>query len=99
MIFGKHINRYYLKYAHWLILGLLSLVMVDALQLRIPGLYGMVVNGMNDGYVMVNGVRETFDLDFLMDTICMPMLGVILAMICGRFLWRICFFGSAVRLD
>ena len=99
MIFGKHINRYYLKYAHWLILGLLSLVMVDALQLRIPSLYGMVVNGMNDGYVMVNGVRETFDLDFLMDTICMPMLGVILAMICGRFLWRICFFGSAVRLE
>ena len=99
MIFGKHINRYYLKYAHWLILGLLALVMVDSLQLRIPSLYGMVVNGMNDGYVMMDGVRKTFDLDFLLDTICMPMLGIILAMICGRFLWRICFFGSAVRLE
>ncbi|MBO5323913.1 MAG: ABC transporter ATP-binding protein [Oscillospiraceae bacterium] len=99
MIFGKHINRYYLKYAGWLILGLLSLVMVDSLQLIIPRLYGMVINGMNDGFVMVDGVETPFDLDFLMDTICMPMVMVILAMVCGRFLWRICFFGSAVRLE
>ena len=99
MIFGKHINRYYLKYAGWLILGLAALVMVDSLQLEIPRLYGMVVNGMNDGYVMVDGVQKAFDLDFLLDTICMPMVGIILAMITGRFLWRICFFGSAVRLE
>ena len=99
MIFGKHINRYYLKYAGWLILGLLSLIMVDSLQLIIPKLYGMVINGMNDGFVMVDGVETAFDLDFLLDTICMPMVMVILAMICGRFLWRICFFGSAVKLE
>ena len=39
MIFGKHINRYYLKYAGWLFFGLLSLVMVDYLQLEIPRFY------------------------------------------------------------
>ena len=99
MIFGKHINRYYLKYAGWLLLGLASLVLVDALQLEIPRLYGMVVNGMNDGFVMVDGVQKAFDLDFLLDTICMPMVGIILCMVFGRFLWRICFFGSAVRLE
>ena len=99
MIFGKHINRYYLKYAGWLILGLLSLVMVDYLQLEIPKLYGMVINGVNNGYVEIDGVSHTFDLDFVIDTICMPMVWVVLAMICGRFLWRICFFGSAVRLE
>jgi ATP-binding cassette subfamily B protein len=38
MIFGKHINRYYLKYAHLLILGLVALVAVDYLQLEIPQL-------------------------------------------------------------
>ena len=99
MIFGKHINRYYLKYAGWLILGLASLVLVDSLQLEIPRLYGMVVNGMNDGYVMVDGVQKSFDLAFLLDTICMPMVGIILCMVFGRFLWRVCFFGSAVRLE
>ena len=99
MIFGKHINRYYLKYAGWLILGLISLIVVDSLQLIIPKLYGMVVNGMNTGYVEVDGVATPFDFNFLLDTICMPMVMVILAMIFCRFLWRICFFGSAVRLE
>ena len=55
MIFGKHINRYYFKYAGWLILGLIALVTVDALQLEIPALYAMVVNGMNNGYVTIDG--------------------------------------------
>ncbi len=99
MIFGKHINRYYLKYAGWLIFGLAALIMVDTLQLEIPRLYGMVVNGMNNGVVVIDGVEHVFDLDFLLDTICMPMVWVVLAMVAGRFLWRICFFGSAVKLE
>ena len=99
MIFGKHINRYYLKYAGWLLLGLVSLIMVDYLQLEIPKLYRTVINGMNTGYVEADGVQAAFDMDFLLDKICMPMVGIILAMVFGRFLWRICFFGSAVKLE
>ncbi len=99
MIFGKHINRYYVRYALWLILGLVALVAVDYLQLEIPALYGMVVNGMNNGFVEIDGVKHAFDLDFLLDMICMPMVRVILLIIFGRFLWRVCFFGSAVRLE
>ena len=99
MIFGKHINRYYLRYAVWLLLGLASLVMVDYLQLEIPKLYGAVVNGMNNGFVMVDGVKVPFDMAYVLDSICMPMVKIILAMVFGRFLWRICFFGSAVKLE
>ncbi len=99
MIFGKHINRYYVRYGLWLILGLVALVGVDYLQLEIPALYGMVVNGMNYGFVEIDGVKHAFDLDFLLDVICMPMVRVILLIIAGRFLWRVCFFGSAVRLE
>ena len=99
MIFGKHINRYYLKYAGWLLLGLVALVAVDFLQLEIPKLYRMVINGMQFGVVDLDGTMMPFDMDFLLDHICMPMVGVILAMVFGRFLWRICFFGSAVRLE
>ncbi len=99
MIFGKHINRYYFKYLGWLILGLVSLVMVDYLQLEIPKFYRMVINGMNTGVVLMDGVQVVFSMDFLLDEICMPMVGVIVAMVFGRFLWRICFFGSAVRLE
>lgn len=99
MIFGKHINRYYLKYAGMLLLGLAALVMVDYLQLVIPNLYQMVINGINQGYVEVNGTRAAFDMDFLLDRICMPMLGIILAMVTGRFLWRVCIFGAAIKVE
>ena len=99
MIFGKHINRYYLRYALWLLLGLASLVMVDYLQLEIPKLYRMVINGMDTGLVNVDGTQMVFDFDFLLDRICMPMVGIILAMVFGRFLWRVCFFGAAIRVE
>ena len=99
MIFGKHINRYYLKYSVWLLLGLLALIIVDWFQLVIPNLYQMVINGMNMGYVEVDGVRQTFDLDFLLDEICMPMVWIILAMVFGRFLWRVTLMGAAIRVE
>ena len=99
MIFGKHINRYYLRFAPVLLLGLVALVAVDYLQLEIPKLYGAVVNGMNNGYVMVDGVQVAFDMTYVLESICMPMVKIILVMVAGRFLWRICFFGSAVKLE
>ena len=99
MIFGKYINRFYVKYGGWLLLGLAALIVVDYMQLVIPELYQMVVNGINDGAVLVNGSMETFDMDFLLDRICMPMVGVILSMVIGRFAWRVCIFGSAIKVE
>ena len=99
MIFGKHINRYYLKYAPLLLLGLLALALVDFLQLEIPELYQMVINGMNQGYVMVDGVQHAFDMAFLLDKICMPMVVVVVSIVFGRFLWRVCIFGAAIRVE
>ena len=99
MIFGKHINKYYFKYVVWLFFGLIALVAVDYLQLKIPNFYQMLINGMNDGTVMLDGVKTVFDLDFLLDHICMPMVGIILAMVFGRFLWRVAFFGAGIRVE
>ena len=99
MIFGKHINRYYIRYGLWLLLGLGALVLVDILQLEIPKFYRMVIDGMTYGTVDLDGSIVPFDLAFLLDEICIKMVIVIIFMILGRFLWRICFFGSAVRLE
>ena len=99
MIFGKHINRYYFRYAHWLILGLLSLLTVDSMQLVIPKLYRTLINGMNMGMVEVKGETLPFTMEVLLDHICMPLVGVILAMVICRFLWRVCFFGTAIRVE
>lgn len=99
MIFGKYLNKYYLKYAPNLLLGLFALWAVDYLQLIIPELYQMVINGMNQGYVMVDGVQQAFDMAFLLDKICMPMVGVAVAIVFGRFLWRVSIFGAAIRVE
>ncbi len=99
MIFGKHINRYYLRFAHMLIIGLAALTAVDYLQLEIPELYQMIINGMNQGFVAIDGVNVPFDMDFLLDRICMPMVRIILCMVFGRFLWRVCFFGAGIRVE
>ena len=99
MIFGKHINRYYLRFAPILFCGLLALIAVDYLQLIIPNLYQMVINGLNDGFVIIDGEKFIFDMTFLVEKICFPMLAVILCMVAGRFLWRICFFSSGIRAE
>ena len=98
MIFGKYINRYYLKNAPVLLLGLLALLMVDYIQLLIPQFYRLVINGVNLGQVLVNGQALPFTKEVLLQHICLPMIWIVVLMVIGRFLWRICFFGSAVRV-
>ena len=99
MIFGKYINKYYIKYAGWLALGLAALILVDYMQLVIPNLYQQVINGVNQGYVTLNGADVPFDMDFLLDRICLPLVWVVLAMVMGRFLWRVCIFGAAIKVE
>jgi len=98
VIFGKYINRYYLKNAPVLLLGLLALLMVDYIQLLIPQFYRLVINGVNLGQVVVNGQTLPFTKEALLQHICLPMIWIVVLMVIGRFLWRICFFGSAVRV-
>ena len=99
MIFGKHINRYYLRFAPAFLIGLVALIAVDWFQMIIPNLYQMVINGINKGYVIKDGVQYAFDMNFLLDHICMPLVGVILCLVVGRFTWRVCFMGAAIGME
>ena len=99
MIFGKHINRYYLKYAPRLLLGAVALILVDYVQLILPELYRMLVNGLNTGQVLYDGTMVPFTMDFLLDRLCLPIVYIIVVLVIGRFLWRVCFFGSAIRVE
>ena len=99
MVFGKRYNHYYIKYGGWMLLGILSLIVVDFGQLKVPELYRMVVNGINTGSVELDGVMREFNIDFLLDEVCRPLL-IVVALICiGRFLWRVCFFGASVKVE
>ncbi len=92
MVFGKHINRYYLKHLPALLLGVLALLLVDYNQLKIPELYNTMVNGLD-------GKIDGFNMEFLLNEICAPMIQIIILMAFGRFLWRVCLFGSAIKVE
>lgn len=89
MIFGKHINRYYLRYLHLFILGIAGLVLVDIYQLVIPELFGDLIDGIN---------KNTLTEDALLK-IVKSLIVIIGIMFLGRFGWRICIFGLAVQVE
>ena len=99
MVVGKHINHYYKKFALPLIFGLMALGIVDFMQLKMPEFYQMVVNGVSYGAVVIDGVETAFTMDLLIRKICMPMVGVILTVIVGRFTWRVLLFGTAIKVE
>ena len=89
MLFGKHINRYYLKYAPLFILGILALVAVDIIQLLVPEYLGEVVK-----------ILQTPDSDRQrIFTLGIYVLIVAAGMFLGRFLWRVTLFNAAFRIE
>lgn len=99
MIFGKQINRYYVKYLLPILFGVAALVAVDYAQLVIPELYSIVINGINDGQVLIDNVIYEFNMQLLWSKVCVPLLIVIVTLVTGRFLWRICLFGSGYKVE
>lgn len=99
MIFGKHINRYYIKHALMLLTGVAALIFVDYFQLILPELYRIVVNGMNGDLVEIDGVFVPFTMEVLLDEVCLRLIVIVLVLVVGRFLWRVCIFGAAIRVE
>ncbi|MDD3126380.1 MAG: ABC transporter ATP-binding protein [Candidatus Izemoplasmatales bacterium] len=89
MIFGKHINHFYWKYALSFILGIVALVIVDYLQLIIPDIIGSIIDGIE-----TKTITESILLDYVIRT---GILAV--SIVIGRFLWRIFIFGTSRKID
>ena len=99
MIFGKYINKYYLRFLHYILAGLVALIAVDIAQLKIPEYYKIIVNGINDGVVNIDGVAVAFDADFVVKNIGMPMVLIIAIIVVSRFLWRITLLSASARTE
>ncbi len=89
MIFGRHINKYYLKFAIFFIIGIIALLAVDYYQLLIPEINRDLINGINDKTLTMEIVRS------LMKNLL--LIGIV--MVVGRFTWRICILGVGVRIE
>lgn len=89
MIFGKTINKYYLKYFYLYLLGIAALVLVDYFQLEIPVLTGALIDGLDSGAFLRS------------DLVALVLeLSVIAAVIVvGRFLWRLGIIGASRRIE
>ena len=93
MIFGKHINKYYLKYSWILLIGIIALLAVDIFQAKIPEIYSTIVDGFDPN------VTDVIIDKALLSDLCLDMLIIIAVLVIGRFLWRVCFFGSAIKVE
>ena len=89
MIFGKTINKYYVRYLHLFILGIIALVIVDYVQLEIPGLTASIIDGVQMNTIDESGIFQ----------VVMTIAIYAIIIIVGRFLWRVFIFGASRRVD
>jgi ATP-binding cassette subfamily B protein len=89
MLFGKHVNRFYLKYGIFFLIGIAALITVDYVQLLIPDVTGSIIEGIES-----NTLTEAILKIYIKDLI---LWGLII--VAGRFLWRIFIMGTSRRID
>ena len=89
MLFGKHINKYYLKYIVGFILGIFALIVVDIFQLEIPEIIGDIIDALKEKQLTKEALKYYM----------IQMLIIALVMFAGRFLWRIALFGNASKIE
>ena len=97
MIFGKYVNKYYLKYWYFFLIGFLALLAVNWFQLEIPKICGQILDGIGDA--AKNDPNSIFNNPEQINGL-MTYLGIIaIIMFSGRFLWRYSIFGVAARIE
>lgn len=88
MIFGKYVNRFYLKYFLNFLLGVIFLVAVDIVQLKVPEIIASLSkyndNGTLTTEIINNGAQQIFY--------------VAIFMFIGRFTWRISILTGAFSI-
>ena len=94
MLFGRYINKYYLKYAIFFIIGVAALVMVDIAQLFVPEYLGEVVDILTK-----SGNALTDELKARILYIIIATLVIAGVMMLGRMLWRFTIFHASFKIE
>ncbi|MCQ2772434.1 MAG: ABC transporter ATP-binding protein/permease [Bacilli bacterium] len=89
MLFGKHINKFYIKYLPFFLAGVVSLVVVDILNLFIPEALGEIVGLMSSGGAVV--YQDVIEI-----ALRIFLVGV--GMMVGRIFWRLSLFYAAGKM-
>lgn len=89
MLFGKYINKYYLKYGLVILIGVIALLAVDYFQLLVPDVVGDIVDGLQFKTLTKDSLKLLVGEIFI----------IAVVMFLGRFLWRVCLFGTGVKVE
>lgn len=92
MLFGKHVNKYYLKYFWHFFFGILALIIVDYAQILVPREIA------NIGEAISNGEITSLTSIAFIKPISIIFI-VAATMFIGRFAWRRCILGEAIRIQ
>lgn len=89
MVFGRTVNKYYLKYGIYFLIGIAALIFVDVYQLEIPIITGKIIDAIDKNTLTKVDLNKHIN----------DILIIVAIMFTGRFLWRICIFGNGVRIE
>ena len=87
MLTGKYINKYYLKYAVFFIIGVIALIAVDYFQLEIPKFLGDIVDAISN--------EEQLNITEIV--INLVIIGV--GMCVGRIVWRLALLTTSKKIE
>lgn len=85
MLFGKHINKYYKRYGILLLIGVLTLLLVDYISVYVPRLFGEIVDQFSVGVMTTERLKSHI----------MTFILMVSVMVLGRVMWRIFLFGTS----
>ena len=89
MLLSKQLNKYYVRYWYFFLIGIFSLVAVDYAQLFQPEFLGQLVNSLKDGAATVESVAS----------IVLKLMIVAGVMFFGRMIWRYTLFNASLRIQ
>ncbi len=95
MIFSKSINKYYLKFAHLFLMGVIALLIVDIAQLEVPLIIGRLADDL-EAFRLGEATREE-TLQAIRDIVG-TLVFISVLIVAGRFTWRIGIMGGSRKL-
>ncbi len=95
MIFSKAINKYYLKFAHLFIIGVIALLVVDLAQLEVPLIIGQLVDDLE---AFRTGEYSRAEILDILSDIIWTLVIISVLIVVGRFTWRIGIMGASRRV-
>ena len=90
MLLGKYINKYYFKYLIYLLIGVITLIIVDYWGLLIPEYLGEIIDLFNE--------ETTLNISMISD-ILWNLFWIALLSIFLRIVWRYTIFQASTKIE